>query len=643
MTQSLAGWLTAVTAWLPEGGWQRMAADAIWQSALIAAAALLLARTVRERAAVRAAVALLAAGLCIATPILSLAMRTGGLGMLTGEVGEFVAAHAIQRPAPLGVHAGATTQAVTATLEAGVAPSVEAGQRAWRVFGVAWLVLCVILAWRLTRCGLAVHRMCRAATPCEDAAVLDELERAATKLGVRPPRLLTSDEITSPALVAWGRPTLLLPGKAPAHDELCAIFCHELAHLARRDGWGRLMLELLVVVLPWQPLVWLLRREFRTSCEEACDDWAVASGCDPVEFAAVLTDFIPRRGAVLALGMAESVPAARHRILRLLAMQGVPQPRLGKFLGVLGWLVALALLVTLAVLQRGDWPWRRGSDLPPWGNAPIVITDKTLGSSNWKREPYRIEPPDVLLIDAVKVVPKPPEKIEALDVLQIVVVGTLADQSINDNFTVGADGTVGLGGPYGSVALIGLTLAEARDAVTKHLKRVLTEPEVSLSFAQCAGKQQIAGEHLVAPDGHVTLGAYGSVRVTGMTIAEAKAAIEKHLEQFLLKPEVSVDIFSYNSKVYYIIVEDGNESAQVLRFHLSGNETVLDALVQVNDLSRVSEKYIWIARPVLDQKGQATGEDAILPVNWDAIVKGGSTSTNWQLAPGDRLFVRPKK
>ena len=63
----------------------------------------------------------------------------------------------------------------------------------------------------------------------------------------------------------------------------------------------------------------------------------------------------------------------------------------------------------------------------------------------------------------------------------------------------------------------------------------------------------ITGPHMVGPDGTVTLGSYGSVRVVGMTIAQTKSAIEKHLEQFLEEPEVSVDVIAYNSKVYYVV------------------------------------------------------------------------------------------
>jgi polysaccharide export outer membrane protein len=125
-----------------------------------------------------------------------------------------------------------------------------------------------------------------------------------------------------------------------------------------------------------------------------------------------------------------------------------------------------------------------------------------------------------------------------------------------------------------------------------------------------------------------------------MTIEEAKANIEGHLAQFLLDPEVSVDVFAYNSKVYYIILDGGGFGQQIIRLPITGNETVLDALALVNGLPAVSStKHIWIARP---QPGEPCGKEpchTILKVDWKQVTKCGSSATNYQLFPGDRLYV----
>ena len=248
---------------------------------------------------------------------------------------------------------------------------------------------------------------------------------------------------------------------------------------------------------------------------------------------------------------------------------------------------------------------------------------------------YRIEPPDILLINAIKVVPKPPYKVEPFDGLLIRVVGALPDQPIANAFNVDPEGMVDLGPSYGKVSVAGLTTDEAQDAIRKQLSEILDAPEVSVSLAFSSGAQQIVGEHLVGPDGRVNLGTYGSVYVTGLTIEEAKASIEQQLAKHLDDPQVVVDIFSYNSKRYYIITQGGGFGDNVVPQPITGNETVLDAIAAIGGISQVSSTKIWIARPA------PNGVDChqTLPVNWEDISRGASTATNYQLLPGDRLFI----
>jgi polysaccharide export outer membrane protein len=249
---------------------------------------------------------------------------------------------------------------------------------------------------------------------------------------------------------------------------------------------------------------------------------------------------------------------------------------------------------------------------------------------------YQIEPPDVLTIEALRVVPKAPYRIRPLDALQVDVEGELPTEEINNViFVVDPGGFVNLGASYGKVKVSGLSIDEARDAVERHLRRVLADPQVSLTLAESAGVQTITGQHTVAQDGYINLGTYGQVYVTGMTIEEATAAIEQHLEEYLEDPRVSVDVFTYNSKVYYVITEGAGFGDNIARFSITGNETVLDAITQVNGLSRLSSKRIWIARP-------SPGDDGcmqILPVKFDDITKGAGVATNYQILPGDRLFI----
>ena len=251
---------------------------------------------------------------------------------------------------------------------------------------------------------------------------------------------------------------------------------------------------------------------------------------------------------------------------------------------------------------------------------------------------YIIEPPDILTIEGIHIVPKPPYQLKALDVLNIQVNGTLPEAPISGAYPVEPGGIVNLGFPYGSVQVAGKSVREAEMEIMFLLKKSLADPEVSVALAQLAASQQIIGEFLVQPDGTITLGSYGSVSVVGQSTAQAKQNIENHLTQFLDTPEISLQVQSFNSKVYYIVLQGAGLGDGVYRFPVTGNETVLDAIAQIQGLEQVSSKKIWIARPTSDRC-----RVQVMPVDWYAITERAEPQTNYQVMPGDRVFIAEDK
>ena len=251
---------------------------------------------------------------------------------------------------------------------------------------------------------------------------------------------------------------------------------------------------------------------------------------------------------------------------------------------------------------------------------------------------YRVEPPDILLIEAVKAVPRPPHRVDALDVLFIQLTPSLPDEPLSGLFTVAPEGIVQLGASYGGgVQVIGMTIPEVQATLIRHFQEVvkIKDPKVTVTLAQSQAAQRISGPHLVQIDGTISLGTYGRVHVAGMTIPQVRQAVEAHLAQFLLDPRVSVDVQNFNSKLYYVIMDGGGLGQTVVRLPVTGNDTVLDAISQLNGLTPVSSRdRMWVSRPA------PAGEcHQILPVDWRAISECGDTTTNYQLMPGDRVFV----
>lgn len=275
--------------------------------------------------------------------------------------------------------------------------------------------------------------------------------------------------------------------------------------------------------------------------------------------------------------------------------------------------------------------------------------------------PYRVAPPDILIIEAVNNIRPPSDRLRAGDELLIRVADALPIEAdvdpeanpieaqiqleferdfkvINRTYRIQPNGTVDLGPEYGAVRVAGLTLSQAKPAIEQYLQSELglKAPLVSVEMPDLLGRQAIAGEHLVRPDGSIALGIYGSVFVAGMSLREVKSAVERHLSQFILEPEVNVDVASYNSKVYYVISDGGGYGERVVRIPFTGNETVLDAIANVEGLSQVSSKKIWVARPA----PAGTGCAQVMPVNWNDIAAEGITETNYQVLPGDRIYVK---
>jgi protein involved in polysaccharide export with SLBB domain len=254
---------------------------------------------------------------------------------------------------------------------------------------------------------------------------------------------------------------------------------------------------------------------------------------------------------------------------------------------------------------------------------------------------YVIQPPDILIVEAVHIVPRSPYLLRTGDLISVFVPEgqTQPDSPIAGNYPVQPGGAVNLGLPYGGVKVSGLTIEEAQRTIQNYLlQNHLNEANVSVSLVEFSGLQQIAGQHMVISDGTITLGSYGSVPVVGLTLPEAKQVIEHHLGRFLEDPEVAVDVYAFNSLVYYVISEGAGTGDDVARFPITGNETVLDAIANINGLTQVSSKRIWIARPV-----PHSDQVQVLPVDWRAITATGEASSNYQILPGDRVFVAEDK
>jgi protein involved in polysaccharide export with SLBB domain len=143
---------------------------------------------------------------------------------------------------------------------------------------------------------------------------------------------------------------------------------------------------------------------------------------------------------------------------------------------------------------------------------------------------------------------------------------------------------------------------------------------------------RLPGDQPVLPDGTIQLGRYGRPVVAGRTVEEIEALVKPLIEaQTKDAGPVTVRLVTRQSKVYYVLGEVNAPGA----FPLQGRETALDAIVAAGGLNnQASRRNIILSRPT------APGHcRVVLPVCYNEIVQLGDTSTNYQVAAGDRIYV----
>jgi beta-lactamase regulating signal transducer with metallopeptidase domain len=318
---------------LDAAGWALV--HSLWQGALVAALyGCFSALTVRARANVHYAGAVLALALMLLLPVLtaSLTLRSPQ-GLFTREdlssEGKWAdsvrererASRADREPAThaaQGQAVGAVSQA--STLQ-GWAEERLTTLVPWLVF--VWLAGVCLLASRFVGGWLLVLRLRRSATPV--AECFEELlARVSGRLRVsRAVRLCQSALVEVPTVVGHLRPIILIPASALlglTPRQLEAVLAHELAHVQRYDYVVNLLQTVAETLLFYHPAAWWLSRRVRAEREHACDDAAVEATGDVLIYARALAALEQLRGAhthAAALALAADGGSLMQRIQRL--------------------------------------------------------------------------------------------------------------------------------------------------------------------------------------------------------------------------------------------------------------------------------------------------------------------------------------
>jgi protein involved in polysaccharide export with SLBB domain len=118
----------------------------------------------------------------------------------------------------------------------------------------------------------------------------------------------------------------------------------------------------------------------------------------------------------------------------------------------------------------------------------------------------------------------------------------------------------------------------------------------------------------------------------GKTVQQIEAEVGPLVEKVTTDAgPITVRLVTRQSKVYYVLGEVNAPGA----YPLQGRETVLDALVAAGGINdRASRKNITLSRPTKPDSCRV-----VLPICYREIVQLGDTTTNYQIAAGDRIYV----
>jgi protein involved in polysaccharide export with SLBB domain len=155
-----------------------------------------------------------------------------------------------------------------------------------------------------------------------------------------------------------------------------------------------------------------------------------------------------------------------------------------------------------------------------------------------------------------------------------------------------------------------------------------------LQPAELDSPLRLPADQPILTDGTINLGKYGLLQVAGKTVPEIEEMVRSAVQAQSKEKDIGfivVRVVGRQSKVYYVIGEVNSPGA----FPLEGRETVLDGILRAGGLTDSgSRDNIILSRPT-----KPNCPRIVLPVCWNQIVQLGDTSTNYQLAPGDRIYV----
>jgi polysaccharide export outer membrane protein len=141
----------------------------------------------------------------------------------------------------------------------------------------------------------------------------------------------------------------------------------------------------------------------------------------------------------------------------------------------------------------------------------------------------------------------------------------------------------------------------------------------------------IEREVAVRPDGRISFDLIGDVDARGRTIPELRTEIAARLKEYIVQPDVTVQLKTSASRTYFIFGEVARPGA----YPIIGDVTAVHALGVAGGATRMASlDSSRLVRP-------STEGELTYPIYFEAITESGYGQTNYLLQPGDVVYVPP--
>lgn len=137
-----------------------------------------------------------------------------------------------------------------------------------------WLIVALILLMRKITIYQGFVRYIKAGrSEVSDIALLDRLAQIGEQVGVkRAVEIYTNGLISSPLLLGFFRPCIVLPTANLPNTDFQYTMLHELTHYKRWDMFYKWLLQVTICLHWFNPLIYLMECEVNRACELACDE-----------------------------------------------------------------------------------------------------------------------------------------------------------------------------------------------------------------------------------------------------------------------------------------------------------------------------------------------------------------------------------